>query len=63
MVENTQKHSEKITINLTEDDYQKVLEISGKADLSISTVARKLLIRGIRSFENPTKIAFENMEG
>lgn len=63
MSQNTHKHSEKVTINLTHEEYQQVLVISGEADLAVSTVARKLLLRGIRSFDNPTKIALENMEG
>ena len=63
MSEEEQKHSRKVTLNLTEDDYFRLLELSDKANKPASTVARKLFLNGLDSFKNPMEIALNQMRG
>ena len=63
MFEDDKKHSKKVTLNLTEEDYIKLLELSDRANIPASTVARKLFLDGLDSFNNPIEKAFNGMRG
>jgi len=63
MFEDEEKHPKKVTINLTNEDYTRLLELSDKGNKPASTVARKLFLNGLDSFKNPIEKAFESMRG
>jgi len=63
MLEDEKKHPKKITINLTEEDYMKLLELSDEANKPASSVARKLFLDGLDEFKNPVEKAFNKMRG
>jgi len=63
MSEEERKHPKKVTVNLTDEDYMKLLELSDKSRIPASTVARKLFLDGLDSFDNPIEKAFNNMRG
>ncbi len=63
MLEDEQKHPKKITINLTSEDYTRLLELSDKGIKPASTVARKLFLNGLDRFTNPVEIALDKMRG
>ena len=63
MDNNVSKHSKKVTINLSEEDYVRLLELSDEASIASSEIARKLFLDGLDKFVNPAKIALEKMRG
>lgn len=63
MFEDEKKHPKKVTLNLTDEDYTRLLELSDKACKPASSVARKLFLSGLDNFRNPEEIALDNMRG
>jgi len=63
MPEDVSKHPKKVTLNLTEEDYFNLLELSDKAEEAPATVAKKLFLDGLDKFKNPEKMAFSKMRG
>ena len=63
MSEEEQKHPRKVTVNLTDEDYTRLLELSDRSNKPASTIARKLFLDGLDSFSNPIEKAFNNMRG
>ena len=64
MFDGAQKHSEKVTVNLTSGQKNDLEKLSITSGLSESEIARKLLVSAMREVEeNPLKKMFELMEG
>ncbi|WP_373069862.1 hypothetical protein [Sulfurimonas sp.] len=61
MEENAAKHSEKVTINLTLEDYERLLEMQKVSGVSMASIARKLLLEALDDFQNPMKKALDKM--
>ena len=64
MFEATQKHSEKLTLNLTVSQKNELEKLSMASGLSESEIARKLIVSALREVgENPLRKMFDLMEG
>jgi hypothetical protein len=64
MFEVTQKHSEKVTLNLTVGQKNELEKLSIASGISESEIARKLLVSAmVQATDNPLRKMFELMEG
>jgi hypothetical protein len=64
MFEANQKHSEKVTLNLTVGQKNELEKLSIASGLSESEIARKLLVSAmVQAVDNPLRKMFELMEG
>ena len=64
MFEANQKHSEKVTLNLTVGQKNELEKLSIASGISESEIARKLLVSAmVQAVDNPLRKMFELMEG
>lgn len=65
MIEDSQKHPEKITANFTVADKKRIGERAGQTGLSESEIVRKLVLKGLDELEakNPIQLYFDGLRG
>jgi len=65
MFDDSQKHPEKVTLNLTLDQKRDLQNYVGQTGMSEAVLVRKLYLKAMNELKskNPTLLLFEMMEG